>query len=147
MIPLKYALLAIGMGACISIYLPMLSQSARIAGSPVLVNVVFYVIAAATSAIIFLVIGQSGQISNLGAVPPWMHLAGVVSAFMIIGSVFLIPRIGAGPFFVLLVAGQILAGAIVSHLGMLGSPQDPATVKKATGIALAIGGAYLVTMK
>ena len=98
MMSMKYALTAIVMGACISVYLPMLSQSARIAGSPVLVNIVFY-----------------------------------------------IPRIGAGPFFILLVAGQMLMGTIISQFGLLGSPVDPLTVRKVVGVALAIGGAYLVT--
>ncbi len=145
MMSMKYALTAIVMGACISVYLPMLSQSARIAGSPVLVNIVFYLIAAITSVAIFLVVGEFSQVQKIGDVPLWMHLAGVVSAFMIVGSVFLIPRIGAGPFFILLVAGQMLMGTIMSQFGLLGSPVDPLTVRKVAGVALAIGGAYLVT--
>ena len=80
MMSMKYALTAIVMGACISVYLPMLSQSARIAGSPVLVNIVFYLIAAITSVAIFLVVGEFSQVQKIGDVPLWMHLAGVVSA-------------------------------------------------------------------
>ena len=148
MIPLKYALVAVGMGACIAAYFPMLGQSGKIVGSPVLANIPFFIIGAVTSIAIYLVMGGSpSAAARLGDVPPWMFLAGVVSAFMIVGSVFLIPRIGAGPFFVLLVAGQLLMGMIVSHFGLLGSPQDPTTLKKLAGVILAVFGAYLVTAR
>ena len=75
-----------------------------------------------------------------------MLVAGLISGFVILGTAFLIPRIGAGPFFVLVVAGQIVMGAIMSHFGIFGSPVDPATLKKLAGIVLVIGGAYLVTV-
>jgi len=148
MVPLKYAVIAVGMGACIAAYFPMLGQSGKIVGSPVLANIPFFFIGTLTSVAIYLTMGGSpSAAAKLAEVPPWMFLAGVVSAFMIVGSVFLLPRIGAGPFFVLLVAGQMLMGMIVSHFGLLGSPQDPTTLKKLAGVALAVFGAYLVTAR
>jgi uncharacterized membrane protein YdcZ (DUF606 family) len=39
----------------------------------------------------------------------------------------------------------MLMGTIISQFGLLGSPVDPLTVRKVVGVALAIGGAYLVT--
>ena len=145
MIPVKYALIAVAMGGSLALYIPMLSQSGRIVGSPVMANIPFFFIALLTTIVIFLATGKLSAVGNLAQVPPWMFTAGIVSAFMIVGSVFLIPRIGAGPFFVLLVAGQLLMGAVVSHFGLLGSPVDPANLKKVAGVLLAIAGAYLVT--
>ncbi|MCB1379577.1 MAG: DMT family transporter [Alphaproteobacteria bacterium] len=145
MIPVKYALIAVAMGGSLALYIPMLSQSGRIVGSPVMANIPFFFIALLTTIVIFLATGKLSDVGNLAQVPPWMFTAGIVSAFMIVGSVFLIPRIGAGPFFVLLVAGQLLMGAVVSHFGLLGSPVDPANLKKVAGVLLAIAGAYLVT--
>jgi uncharacterized membrane protein YdcZ (DUF606 family) len=37
---------------------------------------------------------------------------------MVLGTTFIIPEIGARKFFILVIAGQILAGMIVSHYGL-----------------------------
>jgi transporter family-2 protein len=76
-----------------------------------------------------------------------MFLTGVVSALMILGSTFLIPRIGPGPFFVLLVAGQIVTGALLSHMGWFGAPVDAVGLRKAAGLFLVICGAGLVSLR
>ena len=145
MMSLRYLTLAVGMGAALALYLPMLSQSGRIVASPALANIPFFVIGAITSLAIFLATEKASHAVRLLEVPPWMYVAGVASGLMILGSTFLIPRIGAGPFFVLLVAGQILMGAVVSQLGILGSPVDPVSLKKAAGLLMVIAGAWLVT--
>ena len=137
---------AAGIGAAFAIYLPILSQTGRLVDSPALANIPFFLIGAATSAIIFLLTENASNFPRLGQVPPWMFLAGLISGFVILGTAFLIPRIGAGPFFVLVVAGQIVMGAIMSQFGMFGSPVDPVTLKKIAGIVLVIGGAYLATV-
>lgn len=143
-----YALMAFGMGATVAVYLPMLSRSGQIIGSPVLANVPFFFLGMVTSFVLSLILGSRlADYGKLGAVPPWMFLAGVVSGLMILGSTFLIPRIGPGPFFVLLVAGQVGMGLVVSHFGWLGAPLDVITVRKMLGIALVVGGSYLVTFR
>ena len=55
-----------------------------------------------------------------------------------IGNHFLIPHIGARRFFILLIAGQMMMAIVVSHFGMLESPQDPVTVKKKLGVGLVL---------
>jgi transporter family-2 protein len=78
-------------------------------------------------------------------VPKYLYLAGFISAFMIIGTTIIIPRIGARKFFILLLSGQILMALVVSHLGILESPEDPVTLKKLIGAALVVTGAALST--
>ena len=60
-----------------------------------------------------------------------MYLSGVLSGLMILGSAFLIPQIGAGPFFVLFVAGQVVTGAIIGHFGWFRLAPDAATLQSA----------------
>lgn len=138
---------ALAIGASFSIYLPMLSQTGRIVGSPALANVPFFLIGATVSAIAFLLTARPSAVTRFVDVPPWLFLAGVVSGIVIVGTTALIPRIGPGVFFVLIVAGQVVMGAIVSHFGVLGSPLDPLTLKKLAGMVLVIGGAYLVAVR
>ena len=73
--------------------------------------------------------------------------AGVMSAGMIIGSSYLIPKIGIGAFFVLLVSGQVLAGMVFGYFGFFGVPTSALTFGKVLGTVFVIVGVYLVTFK
>ncbi len=139
-------LLALGMGAAISIYLPMISQSARILGAPVLGNVPFFAIAFLSSVVLVFVTGHKlPTMAKLAEVPAWLFIAGVVSALMIFGSSYLVPRIGTGALFVLLVACQIIIGAVINHYGLLGVPEQSISTVKLSGTVLVLAGAVLVS--
>ena len=140
--------LSLLMGAIISIYLPMITQTARILGSGPMANVPFFAIALISSVIIAIASGsRMEQFRSIGTLPLWLLTAGVMSAGMIIGSSFLIPRIGIGAFFVLLVSGQVLAGVVFGYFGLFGVPASDLTIGKILGAALVIGGVYLVTFR
>ncbi len=70
-----------------------------------------------------------------------------MSAGMIIGSSYLVPRIGIGAFFVLLVSGQVLAGMVFGQFGLFGVAPSPLTLGKISGALMVIGGVWLVTFK
>ncbi|WP_420396552.1 DMT family transporter [Nioella sp.] len=140
--------LSLLMGAIISIYLPMITQTARILGSGPMANVPFFAIALISSVIIAIASGsRMEQFRSIGTLPLWLLTAGVMSAGMIIGSSFLIPRIGIGAFFVLLVSGQVLAGLVFGYFGLFGVPASDLTIGKVLGAVLVIGGVYLVTFR
>lgn len=139
-------LLAVLMGAVMSIYVPMISQSARIMGAAVMGNVPFFFVAFLTSVVIAVASGQRGDaFARILQVPPWLFLAGVMSAGIILGATFLVPRIGTGALFVLLVTGQILAGLAINQFGLLGVPEQTMTMPIAIGAVLVVIGAALVT--
>ncbi|MDA5093479.1 DMT family transporter [Aliiroseovarius sp. KMU-50] len=140
--------LALFMGAIISIYLPMISQTAKILGSGPMANVPFFGIAFAASIIIAFATGNKAeQFQKITVLPPWLLTAGVMSAGMIIGSSFLIPKIGIGTFFVLLVSGQVLAGMVFGYFGLFGVPASAMSYGKVIGAILVIAGVYLVTFR
>lgn len=140
--------LALLMGAIISIYLPMISQTARIMGSGPMANVPFFAVALMSSVIIAIASGSRiEQFRSIGTLPLWLFTAGIMSAGMIIGSTFLIPRIGIGAFFVLLVSGQVLAGMVFGYFGLFGVPASDLTMGKVLGAVLVIAGVYLVTFR
>jgi transporter family-2 protein len=131
------------MGMTMSIYLPMNSSVSRHLGSSLAASVTFFTVALVTSILIFLLFGELGAISKIRNVPIYLYLTGFISAFMVIGTTFLIPNVGARKFFLLLIAGQVVMAIIVSHFGMLESPQDPISIKKLIGAALVVGGAII----
>lgn len=145
---ISFIALALFMGAIISIYLPMISQTARILGSGPMANVPFFGIAFVASIIIAVASGNKvEQFHKVTTLPPWLLSAGVMSAGMIIGSSFLIPKIGIGTFFVLLVSGQVLAGMVFGYFGLFGVPASALSVGKMIGAVLVIAGVYLVTFR
>jgi transporter family-2 protein len=140
---LLYILLAVLMGAVLSVYLPMNSAVSRYLGSPVAANAVFYLVALVTTIVALALSGSFRTVEQLKTVPAYLFLAGVMSAFMVLGTTFLIPRIGARRLFILQVAGQVLMAIVVSHFGVLESPKDPVTVRKLVGAALLLLGAIV----
>ena len=99
--------------------------------------------ALATSVLVYIFFGEYDSIPKIRHVPVYLYLAGFISAFIIVGTTFLIPKIGARTFFILLLSGQILMAIIVSHFGILESPRDPITMQKILGAGLVVAGAFL----
>ena len=146
MIP-QHLALGLTLGAIVAIYFPMIAKSAQVLGSAPLANVPFFGIAFASSVIIALATGS--RLSDFGKfsqIPPVLLSAGVMSAGLIIGSSFLIPKIGVGAFMVLLVAGQILAGLAFGQIGIFGIESQPLTFAKIAGAGLVVAGVFLVNL-
>lgn len=145
---LHLIMLALGLGALVSIYFPMVAASAKFLGSGPLANVPFFGIAFLASVVIAFATGARwADFTKIPSVPPSLLTAGVMSAGLIIGSSFLIPKIGLGAFFVLLVAGQVLAAMAFGYFGLFGAPPTALTLGKVLGAAMVICGVWLVTFR
>ncbi|UCF92759.1 MAG: DMT family transporter [Desulfobacterales bacterium] len=140
-----YILLAFLMGVTTSVYLPMNSSVSKHIGSSITANITFFIVALLTSILIFILFGDFNTLPNLKAVPVYLYLTGFVSAFIVLGTTFLIPHLGSRTFFILLIAGQIVMATIVSNYGILSSPKDPITLRKVFGALLVVLGAIIST--
>ncbi|WMS41412.1 DMT family transporter [Acuticoccus sp. MNP-M23] len=138
-----YLLLGLGVGAVMALYLPLVGTMGRALGSPVLATVPFFIVGLSTALIATVATGQVSDLSRIRSLSLWLPLTGIGAFLMIVGSAHLIPRIGASLFFVVVVAGQLLVGAVVAHYGLLGSATVPLTLQKLAGLALVITGAWL----
>jgi len=138
-----FAITAFLMGVILSVYLPMNSSVSRHLGSSMAASAVFFVVATVTSIMIMMSAGDYHALAKIKSVPVSLYISGVISAFFIVGTTFLIPKVGARTFFILLVSGQILMAMVISHFGVLESPQDPITLRKTVGAILVIAGACL----
>jgi len=143
------ALLTAGvLGAMISIYQPMNGLVSRVAGSPLAANTLFYLVAFLSSAAMMSLWslvrpGAPGLAARLAGLPPALLLAGTMSSVMVLGTIILLPRLGARRLFLLQVAGQVIMALVVSHLGILGTPRDPLTLRKGLGAFLLLAGAVV----
>lgn len=137
-----YIIFAIGMGAIVSVYMPMISETSKIMGSPLAGNIPFFAISFATSVLLYFLFSNTGSMSNFNEVPMLYWIAGVLSAFMIVGMSILIPILGVRQFIILIIAGQIIMSAIAGHFGWFGLPSDVISLQKIFGIVLVLTGVF-----
>ena len=76
---------------------------------------------------------------------PWpLWIGGVFGATFIAASVVLVPRVGPGLFFALVIAGQLAAALLIEHFGWLGIDRQPISVVRVAGAALLLLGTALI---
>jgi bacterial/archaeal transporter family-2 protein len=82
---------------------------------------------------------------SLRSVPVWMWLTGgLLGACIVYSSVLLVPRLGVAAVASLIIAGQLIAAAIMDHYGLLGVPVHELSLLRVTGLLLLVLGAVLV---
>jgi transporter family-2 protein len=84
------------------------------------------------------------SVAVAGRVPWWAFSGGLFGATFIALAIFLIPKLGAASFIVLLVTGQMLASVMVDHCGWFGLPEHPIDLSRLVGTALLVGGCVLI---
>ncbi|WPP49173.1 DMT family transporter [Catalinimonas niigatensis] len=132
-------------GVVLALHLTMNAQVGVILKNPKMGNALFWTIGGITAILIGLSSWEGAVFSRLSEVPIWLLTAGAMGAALVFGIAWTIPQIGAGPAFVLMIAGQVIAGLLFSHFGVLGSPVEPISLMKIFGALLLIGGVGIVT--
>jgi transporter family-2 protein len=120
----------------------MISQRLGIMESAFIVHLGGAVIALAV-----LLAQGGGHLSEWRETPRYTLGAGVFGLVVIAAISVMIPRIGAAPAIVVLVAGQLLVSAILDHFGLLGLDVRPMTLSRLAGIAVMFVGVWLTVRK
>jgi transporter family-2 protein len=76
--------------------------------------------------------------------PAWLWLGGVFGALVVFTLAFSPPRIGTFATVALLVAGQLVAGALIDAFGLFGFERVPLTLTRLAGLVFLAAGAFLV---
>ena len=84
------------------------------------------------------------RISNALQGPWWLWIGGVLGAVYVASAAAFSPKLGAGGFIVLVVAGQMIAAVLVDHFGLMGLTPRPVTLARFAGVALILVGAVLI---
>ncbi|HEX2030519.1 MAG TPA: DMT family transporter [Actinomycetota bacterium] len=87
--------------------------------------------------------GAGGVVEGLRH-PPWLWLGGAFGALVVFTLAFSPPRIGTFGTIALLVAGQLVAGALIDAFGLLGFERVPLSLGRLAGLGLLAAGAILV---
>lgn len=142
---LQFYAMTLFLGVVLTVHLAMNGMVGAAIGNPRVANALFWCIGAVTAVVVGFTGWKPGALSGLGQVNPLLLTAGVMGALLVFAIAKTVPEVGAGPFFVLLLAGQVLSAMLVSHFGWFGSPVSPITPMHAVGGLIMIVGVYLTT--
>jgi transporter family-2 protein len=140
---LFFSILTILSGASVAVQ-QVLNASLRVAlNSAAWSGFVSYFVGVACMALLALALRDPiPSVAVAGRIPWWAFSGGLFGAIAL--AIFLIPKLGAATFIVLLVTGQMLASVTIDHFGWLGLPEHPIDLPRLIGAALLVGGCVLI---
>lgn len=141
-----YLNIAVGLavGALVVIQGAMNTRVMAALGSAMSATLVNFIIGAVTLFGVMVVSGHLATVQNLSQAPRWSLLAGVAGVMLVMGTAFLIPRIGTVQVVALLVCGQAFTSLLFDHFGLLGVPVIEISMSRILGCAMLALGAFLV---
>lgn len=132
-------------GAALAIQAGVNASLGRGLGHPVTASLASFIVGSA-SLLAYCLITQIPwpAVSRTSQIPWWSWTGGLLGASYLVASVILAPRLGAATLFSAVIAGQILASALLDHFGLAGFPVHPFSLTRAIGLALVVAGVLIV---
>jgi bacterial/archaeal transporter family-2 protein len=97
--------------------------------------------------ILFAVRQGTGGLGGAFSAPKWMWAGGAMGLLVVLTITFAQPRIGTTATIGILIAGQLVMGAVIDRYGLFGVDQIAITWQRAVGIVLLGAGAALSLSK
>lgn len=138
-------LLALIAGAAIAVQASMNAQLGMLLRSSLLATSVAFATSFLLSSIVLVVSTRRYPPPEaVQAVPFYLWLGGVLSAFGVGIFYFLIPRMGVGPMMSFALTGQMLVAVAASHFGWFDLPTKPLNTPRALGVLALVAGIVLM---
>ncbi len=139
--------LTIFLGVVLALHLAMNGKVGSVLNNARVGNALFWTIGAVAALILGMTGWREEALTPLKDVHPALLTAGAMGATLVFAIAWLIPQAGAGPIMIMLIAGQIMGGMLLSHFGWLGSPVERITLAKLGGVGLMLAGVFLATFR
>ena len=94
-------------------------------------------------AVLLVARGGIGGLRHVGDTPVWMWIGGLMGFTVVTSITFAQPRLGATAVIGILIAGQLVMGAVIDRFGLFGVEQIGISPARAVGIGLLGIGAAL----
>jgi transporter family-2 protein len=92
---------------------------------------------------VVLLVGR-GSMRGVTGASWWELTGGLLGAFFVTMTIFVVPRIGTAAAMAAIIAGQLATGVLMDHFGLLGGRQIPLDSSRTLGVALLMAGGWLV---
>ncbi|BCJ90915.1 hypothetical protein IZ6_16500 [Terrihabitans soli] len=147
MMKLVYTAIALAIGMGFAVQTSINANLAKGLGSSLVAALTSFGVGFAMLSVLALVTGQLQAVSGFKHLPAWVWFSGgILGAFIVFFSLFLVPRIGVAALAAFIIAGQLTAAALIDHFGFLGVPVHELHVWRVVGLVLLFAGALLVRM-
>jgi len=93
---------------------------------------------------LFLVLRGGEKIKDWTTLPWYMLIAGIFGLILYLTINVTLPRLGSTMMVALIIVGQLAAGVVVDHFGLLGVVTRHIDLPRAIGLAVLVLGAYLI---
>ena len=140
-------LLALLVGGALTVQVGMNATLARAIGSPLWASAVSFVVGLLALVGFATVAGSRASTANLGQVPAWAWMGGLLGAIYVASVTMLGPRLGAMTMVALVIAGQLTVALVVDRLASWATRRSPVTPTRLLGAALLLAGALLVVRR
>jgi transporter family-2 protein len=120
-----FASLSVVAGSLLAVQAGANTQLSKAIGSPFAATLLQLAVGALALTFLAVLSGMLGVVADLRSVPWWHAIGGAASAFYVISTILLFPRLGAVVSVGLFIAGQVLASLALDGFGLLGVPRKP----------------------
>ena len=139
--------LGAGAGALVAMQAPINSRLGKTVGGVQAATFSFLVGTAALVAISFVLRGGLGSLGQVGKVPWWALVGGLLGAVYVFVALEAVKTLGASGLTAVVIAGQLAMSVVIDRLGLLGVAKTPITLHRVLGVVLLIAGVALVVRK
>ncbi|VAX44404.1 Uncharacterised protein [Acinetobacter calcoaceticus] len=144
-----FSLIPAGMAFLAGAVLPFQATSngevGKALGHPLWGAIVSLIVSAAVVLLLlWLLKVPSPRVGNALQAPWWVWIGGVLGAVYVASAAAFAPKLGAGGFIVLVVAGQMIAAVVVDHFGLMNLTPRPINLARFAGVFFILAGAVLI---
>lgn len=128
-------------GSLLAVQAAANAQLSKATGSPFAATTLQLSVAAGLLAVLAAATGSLGALLALPHATWWHALGGIASAFYVVATILLFPRLGAVVSVGLFIAGQMVTSMALDAFGLLGVAHQPVEWNGWLGILAVLGGA------
>ena len=140
-------LLGMGAGCLVGMQAPINSRLGKTIGTVQAATFSFLVGTVALLAISSLWSGGLGTLGNVGKVPWWALVGGLLGAVYVTVALVAVRTLGASGLTAVVIAGQLIISVVIDRLGLLGVAKQHIGAGRILGLVLLVAGVLLVVRK
>ena len=140
-------LLGVGAGCLVGMQAPINSRLGKTVGGLQAASFSFLVGTVALVSLSFVLRGGLGSLGQVGRVPWWALVGGLLGAVYVFVALEAVRTLGASGLTAVVILGQLAISVAVDRFGLLGVARQSIDLQRIIGLALLAAGVVLVVRK